>query len=99
MNVSIDVADLRLNLSNASFEAAMQYNLPLGSPVASSDRNVCLLVQVDYVLGYSHSYSLPLWTAFALAPVSYVIWFIIFGQVEINQNNNQLYPHNMMLLR
>ena len=69
----IQSADNRLNLTDdvASFKAK---HYPQGEPLLVShiaenpvDQTVCVLVQEDYITGFSHEISMPIWSSYSLS--------------------------------
>ncbi len=64
-NITIRELDERLNLTQEDILSSLHRNLPHGVPVLHS-HNACLLHQHDYVMGYSASHRMALWTAYTL---------------------------------
>jgi len=68
----MDVADSRLTMATKNINDTLQRHLPWGPP--TTNMTTCLLAQEDYVIGYSEDYHLPLWAAFTITKV---IWLLL----------------------
>lgn len=66
---TVEQVDSRLNLTSVEASDVVHRILPLGVP-SNADSDVCILVQADYVSGYSSKFQMPLWTAFTFTPAS-----------------------------
>lgn len=82
----MEQADSRLNLTLDEANDVIERILPLGMP-SNADSDVCILVQTDYVSGYSSKFQMPLWTAFTFTPVS---WFWEFHRLTIRSLHNRI---------
>ncbi|XP_073319074.1 venom phosphodiesterase 1 [Pagrus major] len=57
----------RLNLTTEEVSAAEEKHMPFGRPrVLQPDQTYCVLHQEGYILGYSHTALMPLWSSFTI---------------------------------